>query len=170
MNAAVTLAASGPWSARDRRAVTGWLVTGAVLVVAAWFFAAGEVETADQLVFVNVGVVGGLVWLGGLFSWVARGRRQVGRRARQLVGAAPSADLAVVSAETLVAGADRHWFHRADCLLARSRGWSSAPRSQHERTGRQPCPACNPKGTPPKPEVSAGTPPAAARQFSNPRS
>jgi hypothetical protein len=144
MNAAVTLTASGPWSARDRRAVTGWLVTGAVLVVAAWFFAAGEVEPADQLVFVSLGVVGGLVWLGGICSCFARGRRQVGRRARQLVGVAPSADLAVVSAETLVAGADRHWFHRADCLLALSRNWPAVSRIEHERAGRRPCPACNP--------------------------
>ena len=87
---------------------------------------------------------GGLVWLGGLCSWVARGRRQVGRRARVLLGEAPSASVAAVSADELVAGADRHWFHRADCLLARSRGWPASPRSEHERAGRQPCAACTP--------------------------
>ena len=144
MNPAVSWSVAGPWSARDRRAVTGWLATGAVLIVAAWFFAAREVEPADQLVFLSLGVAGGLVSLGGLCSWVARGRRQVGRRARVLLGEAPSASVAAVSADELVAGADRHWFHRADCLLARSRGWPASPRSEHERAGRQPCPACTP--------------------------
>jgi hypothetical protein len=61
-----------------------------------------------------------------------------------LLGPAPSASLAAVSAETLVAGGERRWFHRADCLLARSRNWPSASRSEHEQAGRQPCPACNP--------------------------
>jgi len=75
---------------------------------------------------------------------VARGRRQVGRRARMLLGPAPATNLAAVSADTLVAGGDRHWFHRADCLLARTRNWAAASRSEHERAGRQPCPACNP--------------------------
>jgi hypothetical protein len=43
-----------------------------------------------------------------------------------------------------VAGGDRHWFHRADCLLARSRNWPTVSRFEHEQAGRQPCPACNP--------------------------
>jgi len=144
MNPAVCRVAAGPWSARDRRAVTGWLVSGAALIVAAWFFAAGAVEPADQLGFVTLGVAGGLVWLVGLCSWLARGRRQVGRRARLLLGAPPSADVAAVSADELVAADGRRWFHRADCLLARSRNWRSAPRSEHEWAGRQACPACNP--------------------------
>ena len=94
-------------------------------------------------IVIFLGVAGGLVWLGGLCSGVARGRRQVGRRARLLLGVAPAADVATVSAEGLVAGADRHWFHRADCLLARSRNWPGASRFEHERAGRRPCPACN---------------------------
>jgi hypothetical protein len=135
---------AGPWSARDRRLVLVWLAVGAILVVLSWFLAAGKADPADQLGYLSLAVVGGLMWLSGLLSGVARGRRQVGRRARMLLGPAPSASLAAVSAETLVAGGDRQWFHRADCLLARSRNWPTASRFEHEHAGRQPCPACNP--------------------------
>ena len=135
---------AGLWSARDRRIVVGWLAAGAALVGLSWFLAAGEAEPADQLGPLSLGVAGGLVWLSGLLTGVARGRRQVGRRARMLLGPAPSASLAAASAETLVAGGERHWFHRADCLLSRSRSWPAASRSEHEQAGRQPCLACNP--------------------------
>jgi len=49
-----------------------------------------------------------------------------------------------LTAETLVAGGTRHWFHRADCRLAASRGWPAASRSAHEAAGRRACPACKP--------------------------
>jgi hypothetical protein len=140
----VVVGGSGPWSVRDRRVVRTWLVAGAALVGLSWFLAAGKAEPADQLGPLSLGVAGGLVWLTGLLSGVARGRRQVGRRARMLLGPAPATNLAAVSADSLVAGGDRRWFHRADCLLARTRNWPSASRSEHEQAGRQPCPACNP--------------------------
>jgi len=135
---------AGPWSARDRRIVIGWLAVGATLVALAWFLAAGKADPADQLGSLSLGVAGGLVWLSGLLSGVARGRRQVGRRARLLLGPAPSTNLAAVSADTLVAGDERRWYHRADCLLAQRRNWTATARSEHERAGRRPCPACNP--------------------------
>ena len=135
---------AGPWSVRDRRTVVAWLSIGAALVGLSWFLAAGRSDPADQLGPLSLGVAGGLVWLSGLLTGVARGRRQVGRRTRMLLGPAPSASLAAVSAETLVAGGERHWFHRADCLLARSRNWPAASRPDHEQAGRRPCPACNP--------------------------
>lgn len=140
----VVVGGSGPWSVRDRRVVLVWLAAGAALIGWSWFLAAGKAEPADQLGPLSLGVAGGLVWLTGLLSGVARGRRQVGRRARMLLGPAPATNLAAVSADTLVAGGDRRWFHRADCLLARTRNWPSASRSEHEQAGRQPCPACNP--------------------------
>lgn len=138
------VAPAGPWSARDRRTVLACLAVGAALVGVSWFLAAGKAEPADQLGPLSLGVAGGFVWLSGLLTGVARGRRQVGRRARMLLGPAPSTSLAAVSAETLVAGGDRHWFHRSDCLLARTRSWPAASRSHHVQAGRRPCPACNP--------------------------
>ena len=135
---------AGLWSARDRRLLVGRMALGAVLVAAAWWFAAGEADVADQLGFASLSVAGALVGMYGIFSWVSRGRRSVGRRAQRLLGSAPGANVAVASAETLVAGGDRHWFHRSDCLLAVARAWSPASRSDHERAGRRPCPACKP--------------------------
>lgn len=144
MSTAAFAGSAGPWSARDRRTILAWLIVGAALVGLAWFLAAGKDDPADQLGYLSLGVAGGLVWLCGLLTGVARGRRQVGWRARMLLGPAPSTNLTVVSADTLVAGGDRRWFHRADCLLARSRNWPTAARSEHQQAGRQPCPACNP--------------------------
>jgi hypothetical protein len=133
-----------PWSAKDRQLLVLRLGAGAVVVLAAWFFAAGETDPADQLPFVSLALLGALLGMWGVFSWVTRGRRLVGQRARFLLGAAPVTNIDLASAEVLVAGGARHWFHRADCLLAASRGWPAASRSAHESAGRRPCPACKP--------------------------
>jgi hypothetical protein len=133
-----------PWSAKDRRLLVLRLGAGAVVVLAAWFFAAGETDPADQIPFASLAILGALLGTWGVFSWVTQGRRLVGQRARFLLGAAPVTNIDLASAEVLVAGGSRHWFHRADCLLAASRGWPAASRSAHESAGRRPCPACKP--------------------------
>jgi hypothetical protein len=133
-----------PWTARDRRLLVLRLAAGAVVVLAAWFLAAGEVDTADQMPFASLAVLGGLLGLYGIFGWVTQGRRRVGERARFLLGTTAPTNVDVASDETLVAGGTRHWFHRADCLLAASRDWPAAARTAHEAAGRRPCPACKP--------------------------
>jgi len=133
-----------PWSVRDRRLLTLRVGAGAAVVLAAWFLAAGEADLADQLPFVTLAVIGALLGMWGIFGWVTQGRRLVGQRARFLLGAAPVTNVDLASAETLVAGGTRHWFHRADCRLAASRGWPAASRSAHEAAGRRACPACKP--------------------------
>jgi hypothetical protein len=120
------------------------LGAGSAVVIAAWFAAAGKADPADQIPFAALSVLGGLLGMYGVFAWVARGRRLVGQRARYLLGAAPATEVDVSSAETLVAGRDHTWFHRADCKLASSRNWPAAARSVHETAGRRPCPACKP--------------------------
>lgn len=133
-----------PWTATDRRLLAVRLGAGATAITAAWFFAAGKADPADQIAFVGLALVGALLGMYGVFAWAARGRRFVGERARFLLGAAPAVNVDVASAETLVAGGSRAWFHRADCVLATSRGWPAAARSAHEGAGRRPCPACRP--------------------------
>jgi hypothetical protein len=133
-----------PWTATDRRLLGLRLGAGAAVVGVAWFVAAGRAEPADQIPFAALSVLGGLLGMYGVFAWVARGRRLVGERVRFLLGVAPDSDVDVASAETLVAGREHTWFHRADCLLAASRHWPSADRAGHERAGRRPCPACKP--------------------------
>jgi hypothetical protein len=137
-----------PWTANDRRLLAVRLGAGAAVVTLAWFIASGENEPADQLPLAALSVLGGLLGMYGVFAWVARGRRLVGERARFLLGVAPGSGAGthvdVASAETLVAGGEHSWFHRADCLLAVSRHWPTADRSVHEQSGRRPCPACKP--------------------------
>jgi hypothetical protein len=133
-----------PWSAKDRRLLVLRLGAGAVVVLAAWFYAAGETDPADQIPFASLAILGALLGMWGVFSWVTQGRRLVGQRARFLLGAAPVTNIDLASAEVLVAGGSRHWFHRADCLLAASRGWPAASRSAHQSAGCRPCPACKP--------------------------
>ena len=133
-----------PWTAADRRLLGLRLSAGAAVVVVAWFVASGRSEPADQIPFAALSVLGGLLGMYGVFAWVARGRRLVGARARFLLGVAPDVDVDVASAQTLVAGRQHAWFHRADCLLAASRHWPPADRAVHERAGRRPCPACRP--------------------------
>ena len=133
-----------PWTAHDRRLLAVRLGAGGAAVTVAWFLAAGKAEPDDQIPFAALSVLGALVGMHGVFAWVTRGRRLVGERARFLLGVAPAADVDVASAETLVAGPQHTWFHRADCMLAKSRGWPSADRAIHEKAGRQPCRACKP--------------------------
>ena len=133
-----------PWSPTDRRLLVLRAGAGAAVIVVAWFVAAGKPETAQQIPYAALSVLGGLLGMYGVFAWVARGRRLVGERARFLLGVAPDSDVDVASAGTLVAGGEHTWFHRADCLLAASRHWPAADRAVHERAGRRPCPACKP--------------------------
>lgn len=133
-----------PWTGADRRFLGLRLGAGAAVVVGAWFVASGKSEPAEQIPFAALSVLGGLLGMYGVFAWVARGRRLVGERARFLLGVAPATDVDVASAETLVAGREHAWFHRADCLLAASRQWPAADRAVHQRAGRRPCPACKP--------------------------
>jgi len=132
------------WSARDRRWLLLLLLVGTLMVLGAWFFSAGEADPADQLPFASLAVLGSLIGMYGVFTWVAHGRRLVGQRTRLLLGVAPAVNVDLASAETLVGGGDRHWFHRSDCTLAKARNWPLAPRRDHEAAGRKPCPACRP--------------------------
>ena len=144
MSASALRLTGGPWSGRDRAFLAACLGVDAVVVILAWFLAAGRAEPGDQLVFVSLALAGAVVGIYGELAWVAQGRRRVGQRTRHLLGAAPTDNVDVASAETLVAGGDRHWFHRSDCLLAASRDWPAASRHTHEAAGRRPCAACRP--------------------------
>ena len=135
---------SVPWTASDRWLLAIRLGAGGAVVVVTWFSASGKAEPADQIPFAALSVLGALLGMYGVFSWVAGGRRLIGQRARGLLGAAPPTDIDVPSAETLVAGRDHSWFHRADCKLAAPRCWPAADRPVHETAGRRPCPACKP--------------------------
>ena len=132
------------WSRRDAAALGALLAVGGLLVVLSWFFAAGRPDAGDQLVFVSLALLGVLVGMAAVVGWVVRGRRIISVRRSLLLGTAPAAPTEAARAVELVAGPRGKWFHRADCLLAASRGWPAASRSTHESAGRRPCPACKP--------------------------
>ena len=132
------------WTRRDATVLTVLLAVGAVLVVASWFFAAGRADAGDQLAFVTLAVVGTMVGVAGAVLWTARGRRLINLRRALLLGTAPPPAADGALSTDLVAGPTGKWFHRADCLLAESRGWRPSPRAQHESAGRRPCPGCRP--------------------------
>lgn len=136
------------WSRRDARALAALVAFGAVLIAAAWFFAAGRADAGDQMAFLSLAVVGvalGTVASGG---WVMKGRRAVGARRRRLLGAAPVTAAVGPRAQDLVAGPAAAWFHRSDCLLVESRRFAAFSLVDHQAAGRRACPACLSDGSP----------------------
>jgi hypothetical protein len=132
------------WTRRDATVLAVLLAVGAVVVVASWFFAAGRADAGDQLVFVTLALAGTAVGVAGAVLWTVRGRRLINLRRALLLGTAPPPAADSALSTDLVAGSTGKWFHRADCLLAESRGWRPSPRAQHESAGRRPCPGCRP--------------------------
>ncbi|MGH9035521.1 MAG: hypothetical protein ACRD0O_07125 [Acidimicrobiia bacterium] len=132
------------WSRSDGRRLTALVGIGAVVIAAAWFFAAGRSDAGDQVPLVSLSLLGVLVSMVGGFGWLRRGRRAVGHRTRLLLGSAPGATMDAPVAFELVAGPGAKWFHRADCPLVEGRNWPAAPGSTHESAGRRACPACKP--------------------------
>jgi hypothetical protein len=85
-----------------------------------------------------------MIGVAGAVVWTAHGRRLINLRRALLLGTAPPPAAARAVATDLVAGPTGKWFHRADCLLADGRGWTTSSRAQHESAGRHACPGCRP--------------------------
>jgi hypothetical protein len=117
---------------------------GAVVIGLSWFFAAGRPDAGDQLLFVSLSLVGGLLGMSATASILLRGRRAVSARTRLLLGVAPATPTDTLVSAELVAGPDARWFHRSDCPLVEGRQWPPAPLSAHLGAGRRACPACKP--------------------------
>ena len=132
------------WSKRDAGLLGILLAVGALLLLIAWFAAAGKDDAGDQLVFVSLGILGAVVGWVGVGSWVLHGRRAISARRVALLGNAPPRPTEAAKSPTLVAGADGKWFHRSDCLLVDGRGWRASSRPAHEKAGRSACPGCQP--------------------------
>lgn len=137
--------AATPWSAQDAVHLAARLTAGAGLVAVAWFFVGGEVDPGRQIGYVSLSLLGGLVGLYAVLSWVLTGRRRIGTLAEAMLGrpAAPAVD--VPSSARLVGGPGGRWFHRADCPLARGRDWPDVASAGATDIGHEPCPACRPE-------------------------
>lgn len=135
----------GPlWSRRDRVRLLVPLIGGAALIGWAWFLAAGRDDAGTQLAPVSLAIAGAGVGFGAALVWLGRGRRAVQALSWHLLGSADGSAAPTPVAAELLAGPSARYFHRGDCLLVTGRAFPAAPRSDHERAGRQPCPACRP--------------------------
>ena len=146
------MSASPPPPLWNRRDAVGSLSVGgvgAVLCAVAWWMASGDRTFREQLSLATVSIVGVVLIVAAETAWVLRGRANVGRRIRALLGAAPVAtvDEPVVADDgALVAGQGLRRYHRPDCALARGHDWPATGWDEHRRAGRQPCGICRPHG------------------------
>jgi hypothetical protein len=132
------------WSRRDRTRLLVAASGGAVLIGLSWFLAAGRDDAGGQLAPVSLSLVGAGVGFAASMIWLAHGRRVVRELSWLLLGSAGGATAEGPAAVALVAGPSARYFHRADCLLVAGRAFPALPRADHDRAGRQPCPACRP--------------------------
>jgi hypothetical protein len=157
------------WGAED---LLRWVITvglGGIVVVVAWYVAAGQATFSQQVAPLDAAIAGVLLSGIGNLAWLLHGRRALGeRRALLLPDVAPAStveeatpvpipaeeELAVattppagtaLAGEVFLAGAGMERFHRPDCALATGRaGWTTATRQEHEAAGRRACGVCRP--------------------------
>jgi hypothetical protein len=142
------------WSADD---VVRWFImcgAGVALIVVSQYITAGKDNFGGQFGYLDLAVLGLIVAGVGHMLFLLRGRRDIGNRYQRLFGTSSSIALQEVlaiedfkprmtSAE-LVGGSTLHLFHRADCPMARGRGWKAMMKDDHLKVGREPCPICRP--------------------------
>lgn len=141
---------TGLWRRSNRLVAGVLLVAGFAIVMAGYFGTSGTRDLDHQVVWLNVGAAGLLVAGFGVVSFLAAGRRAVGRRRLTLFGDAPAQPSAaavvdLASAESLVAAPTMTRYHRAGCSFTDGKGTVPASRAAHEQAGRRPCGVCLPE-------------------------
>ena len=150
------------WGAED---LLRWVITcglGGIVIVVAWYIAAGEATFGQQVGPLDVAVAGLLLSGVGNLAWLLHGRRALGERRRLLlpdvvepgadvtahavpVSPVPASGHAASVEDVFLSGEGMERYHRADCALAAGRtGWTTATRREHEQAGRRPCGVCRP--------------------------
>lgn len=148
------------WGAED---LLRWAITtglSGIVIVVAWYIAAGEATFGQQVGPLDAALAGLLLSGVGNLAWLLHGRRALGERRRVLLpdladaravsrGVVPTppsipADTATLD-DVFLAGEGMERFHRPGCALAAGRtGWTTATRREHEAAGRRPCGVCRP--------------------------
>lgn len=149
------IAAAGPlapWRLTDVFVLYAGAVVGATVVLLGWWGASGSLALSTQVMWVTVGVAG--VLFAGVCStaWLVSGRRAVGQRQQQLLGAwasvaaaAPAAatdDEPVTADRPIVTGSGMTRYHRPDCPLVA--GKDVAPIAAPDAAALRPCGVCRP--------------------------
>ena len=129
-------------------AAVGAAIVGLVLLLVAWVGASDQRDSADQMVWLNLGVAGVLVTAGACGSWVLQGRRAVEHRLALVFSGADEIVLDHVTEparpEQLATVARMTRYHVADCLLLTGKAVTFETRANHEQAGLQPCEMCRP--------------------------
>lgn len=139
-----------PWTRPSLVLCAVVVAAGAALVASGWYQASDEVAYDDQVLGLGMAIGGAALAaiaaaaaLLGARSAVAR--REVAALERMMALPSPTSLVVVGVGESgLVAGPEMRRFHRADCELARGRGWDTVSRSVHEAENRTPCGMCQP--------------------------
>jgi hypothetical protein len=145
------MSTASAWNRTDAVRLAAGFVAGALLLGAAWFGSSGETAVADQILWLNLGVLG--VFLSGMAAgrWVLRGHQAVCRRAGDFsawseprLGPGAHQMGAANGREEFASGPALTRYHRPTCLVAAGKALSLDSRTAHERAGRRPCEMCRP--------------------------
>ena len=143
MNGRDLLAAPAPWNRPQLRMLGVTNTVAAGLIASAWWGSSGEAELAEQVPWLNLGVLAVVVASGVDLLWLGNGWSGLRTRRRELL-----ADIVLSNspsqtnprAADLVAVARGRRVHRADCPLVQGKT-TTASRS---RTGLRPGEVCRP--------------------------
>jgi hypothetical protein len=127
------------------------LLLGFVVLMVGYAGTSGTRDLDEQVVWLNVAAAGLLVGGFGVVSFLAAGRRAVGRRRLTLFGDVPTADerrgaADLLDAGSLVAAPTMTRYHRPGCPFVENKDVAPASQAAHERAGRRPCGICRPEG------------------------
>lgn len=130
------------------------VAVSALLLVGAWYAAAGESVWEDQRTAMSVGIGAFVFFAFVSLNLLLAGRRSIGLRRLRLLGelapvaagAAPAAAVlsSAPASDVLVGSSGLTRFHRADCPLAAGKDYPQASRSEHAAAGRMGCGVCRP--------------------------
>ena len=116
----------GPWPARGLVILVGSNAVAAVMLVVAWAGAADTPALRDQLGWLNLAVLAGVLSAATDASWLLAGRRAVGQRRRRLlpdvIDSIRSSATATVSVGVWLWVPGTRRAHRAGCSLAAGKG------------------------------------------------
>lgn len=129
-----------PWDAAALRLFLAGTAVGAVLIAAGWSGASTTARFRDQIVWINVGVIGITVAVAAEVLWLLKGRRAVGILRRALIAdAPPPAAGAPDNAGAVVTVAGTLRIHRSYCLLV-----AGKRTVETDTSGGSPCEICRP--------------------------
>jgi hypothetical protein len=137
------------WTSRTRAAVFASNAFGFVALALSAIAASATHDLSARVAWCNVAVIGFIVAGLGDVLFLTAGRRAIGRRRVELLGARFEVTPSVASAMTddrclPVAAARMTRYHRPTCLLMRGKPARRASAAHHQRAGLAPCGLCLP--------------------------